>query len=138
MPNKLNPYLTFIGVARNAMEFYQSVFGGELKLQTYKEMHAAQSPAQEEQIMHGQLITGDGMTLMGSDDPESKDESKNASVAISGEDAVQLTEYFNKLADGGMTIVPMSKQVWGDMFGMCVDKFGIRWMVNVNAAKSAA
>ena len=136
MSNKLNPYLTFIGKAQSALNFYATVFGGDLTLQTFKEMHAAQSPEQETLIMHGQLITKDGMTLMASDDPESENESKNASIAVSGEDEATLTEYFKKLSEGGTTIVPMSKQVWGDMFGMCIDKFGVRWMINVNKPKA--
>lgn len=136
MSNKLNPYLTFIRKARSAMDFYSSVFGGELTLTTFKDGHGAQSPEMEEFIMHGQLITEDGMTLMASDDPESENESKNVSIAVTGEDETKLTEYFNKLSEGGVTIVPMSKQSWGDMFGMCTDKFGIRWMINVTKPKA--
>jgi PhnB protein len=76
MATKLNPYLC-IGKARSAMKFSSPVFGGELTLQTGQEMHAPQSPEQEELIMLGQLITKDGMTLMASDTPESENESKN-------------------------------------------------------------
>lgn len=136
MSNTLNPYLTFIGKARSAMEFYATVFGGELTLQTFKEMQAAQSPEQEELIMHGELITKDEMTLNASDDPESENESKNVSIVVRGEDEVRLSEYFNKLSEGGVTVVPMSRQAWGDMFGMCTDKFGVRWLINVTKPKA--
>jgi PhnB protein len=136
MSSQLNPYLTFVGKARSVMDFYSTIFGGELTLQTFKEMHAAQSPEQEELIMHGQLITNDGMTLMASDDPESENESKNVSIAVTGDNEAKLSEYFNKLSEGGMTIVPMSKQAWGDMFGMCTDKFGVRWLINVTKPKA--
>jgi PhnB protein len=131
MANVLNPYLTFIGNARPAMEYYKSVFGGELTLQTLKEANAAQTPEQEELIMHGQLITSDGMTLMGSDDPDSENESKNVSIAISGEDEAVLRSYWEKLVDGATILAPFETAPWGDTFGMLVDKFGVRWMINV-------
>lgn len=134
MANKLNPYLTFGGNARAAMEFYKTVFGGELTLQTFKEAHAAQTPKQEDLIMHGQLITADGMTLMGSDDPEG--ESYKASVAVSGEDLPALRAYWDKLTDGATILAPFETASWGDTFGMLTDKFGIRWMINVAKPKA--
>jgi PhnB protein len=136
MTNKLNPYLTFIGKARAAMEFYSSASGGELTLQTFKEMQAAQSPEQEELIMHGQLITPDGMTLMASDDPESEVESKNVSIAVSGEDEWILRTYWDKLVDGATILAPFETAPWGDTFGMLTDKFGIRWMINAVKPKA--
>lgn len=136
MASTLNPYLTFIGKAREALEFYKSVFDGELSLMPFKGVHEDLTSEQEEHIMHGQLITKDGMTIMASDDPESVNESKNVSIAVTGDDDVKFTEYFNKLCVGGKTIVPMSTQVWGDTFGMCTDKFGVRWMINVRKPKA--
>jgi PhnB protein len=136
MTNKLNPYLTFIGKTRSVMNFYSSVFGGELTLQTFKEMNAAQSPEQEELIMHGQLITQDGMTLMASDDPESENESKNVSIAVSGEDETILRTYWDKLVDGATILAPYETAPWGDTFGMLTDKFGIRWMINAVKPKA--
>ena len=136
MASKLNPYLTFIGKARSAMDFYASVFGGELTLQTFKEMNAAQSPAQDDLIMHGQLITPDGMTLMASDDPESETESKNVSIAVSGEDEVLLRSYWDKLVPGATILAPFETSAWGDTFGMLTDKFGVRWMINAVKPKA--
>ena len=136
MANKLNPYLTFIGKTRQAMEFYSSVFGGELTIQTFKEMHAAQSPEQDELIMHSQLVTTDGMTLMASDDPEAENESKNVSVSVSGEDETALRGYWEKLVEGATVLAPFETAPWGDTFGMLTDKFGIRWMVNVTKPKA--
>jgi PhnB protein len=136
MPTKMNPYLTFIGKARSAMEFYSSVFGGELSLQTLKEANASQSPEQENLIMHGQLITPDGMTLMASDDPESEAESKNVSIAVSGEDETILRGYYDKLVDGATIEVPFEAAPWGDTFGMLTDQFGVRWMINAVKPKA--
>ena len=136
MANKLNPYLTFIGRARSAMEFYSSVFGGELTLQTLKDANAARSPEQEELIMHAQLITQDGMTLMASDDPESEVESKNVSIAVTGEDATLLRTYWDRLVDGATILAPFETAPWGDTFGMLTDKFGIRWLINAVKPKA--
>jgi PhnB protein len=133
MSDKLNPYLSFGGKARAAMEFYKTVYGGELTLQTFKEMHAAQSPEQENLVMHGQLVTADNMTLMGSYDPEG--ESHSASIAVSGEDEAGLRSYWDKLVDGAVILAPFEQAPWGDTFGMLVDKFGIRWMINVTRTK---
>ena len=124
--NKIVPYITFIGKAQSALEFYETVFGGELTLQTLGEMHAAQTPEQEKLIMHGQLVAKDGMTLMASDDPEGVNESKNLSIVVSGDDEATLGAYWKKLAVGAEVVKPF------DTFGILTDKFGIRWMVSVN------
>ena len=134
MTHKLNPYLTFGGDAREAMEFYQSVFGGALTLQSFKEAGIAQTPDQEHLIMHGELITDDGMTLMGSDDPELV--SSPASVALSGDDQEVLTAYWDKLSKDATIIAPFETASWGDTFGMLTDQFGTRWMVNVVLPKA--
>ncbi len=134
MANKLNPYLTFAGTAHEALDFYKTVFGGELTLQTFKEANMAQSPEQEGHIMHGQLITADNMTLMASDDPEGQ--SKPASVAVGGDDEAVLRGYWDKLSDGAEIIVPFDMSTWGDMFGMLTDKFGTRWLINATKPKA--
>lgn len=132
MASKLNPYLTFGGNAREAMEFYNVAFGGELTLQTYKEMNMAQSPDQDNLVGHSQFVATDNMTLMGSDDPEG--ESYSASVAVSGENLDELRGYWDKLSDGATVLAPFETAPWGDTFGMLMDKFGIRWMINVVTA----
>ena len=66
MSSRLNPYLTFNGDAREAMEFYRSVFGGELQLTTFAEF-GAPDPAIADKIMHANLHTPAGYTLMASD-----------------------------------------------------------------------
>jgi PhnB protein len=133
----LNPYLTFKNNARQAMEFYQSVFGGELKMNTFKEFNASMSPAEDNLIMHAELKAGDGLTLMASDTPERMEykPGTNISMSINGEDEKELKGYFGRLSSGGMVSMPLEKQVWGDVFGMVTDKFGISWMVNINSPK---
>ncbi len=136
MSVKLNPYLTFQTNAREAMEYYHKVFGGDLKLQTFGEF--PDPPAgHEKNIMHGLLETGD-LTIMASDGmPGGKVKfGDNVSLSLSGDDHDALSGYFDQLADGGTIRMPLAKQVWGDEFGMLTDQFGIHWMININAAKS--
>ncbi len=138
MNTKLNPYISFKDNARQAMEFYQTVFGGKLTMNTFKDYNAAQDPREENLIMHAQL-DGDGdLTLMGSDTPSRLEykPGNNISVSLSGDNEAQLTTYFKKLSAGGTITMPLEKAIWGDSFGMCVDKFGISWLVNISAPKA--
>ena len=135
MTSRLNPYLGFSDNARQAMEFYREVFGGDLTLSTFGEMGGA-APGDEDKIMHAQLETPAGYTLMASDTPPGmpRSEGSSISISLSGDDGDELRGYFAKLSEGGSVAVPLEKQMWGDEFGMCVDKFGIQWMVNIGQA----
>ncbi|HLM04268.1 MAG TPA: VOC family protein [Blastococcus sp.] len=133
MTSRLNPYLSFSDTARSAMEFYREVFGGDLALNTFGEYGAADGP-DADKVMHAQLETPAGYTLMASDTPAGmpRTEGSSISVSLSGDDADELRGYFAKLSDGGTVTMPLEKQMWGDEFGMCVDRFGVAWMVNVS------
>ena len=139
MGTVLNPYLNFRGNAREAMEFYQGVFGGVLRMMTFKEYNASEDPSEDDQIMHAQL-EADGLIFMAADTPKRMEysEGSNFSMSLSGEDEAQLRGYFDKLADGGMVMMPLEKAMWGDTFGMLTDRFGIRWLVNVNQGTAQA
>lgn len=128
----LNPYLSFRAEARQAMEFYKSVFGGTLKVNTFGEFGSPEG-ADADKIMHAQLETDQGYTLMASDTPAGMEYNPgtNITVSLSGDDADTLRGYWDKLSEGGTVTVPFEKQMWGDEFGSCVDRFGIPWMVNV-------
>jgi PhnB protein len=134
MASRLNPYLSFRDNARQAMEFYQQVFGGNLRLSTFGEF-GNPDPAVADQVMHAMLETDRGFTLMASDTPPEMEYSpgNNISISLSGDnaDADELRGYWKQLAEGGTISVPLEKQMWGDEFGMCVDRFGIGWMVNI-------
>jgi PhnB protein len=138
MPTKLNPYLNFKGTAREAMEFYKSVFGGKLEMSTFKEYHASQSPAEDNLIMHAELNAGDDLTFFASDTPARMEyhPGTNINMSLTGENEAELKTFFQKLSKGGKITMPMAKQVWGDEFGMCTDKFGISWLVNITAKKA--
>ena len=132
MASRLNPYISFAGNARQAMGFYQGVFGGALTLHTFGEFGAQDSP-DADKIMHGMLETDSGFALMGADTPPGTEHNPgtNIAVSLSGDDADELRSYWEKLSDGGTVSVPLEKQMWGDEFGACVDQFGINWMVNI-------
>ena len=133
MSTKLNPYLGFRDNAREAMEFYKSVFGGELTMSTFREFHASEDPAEQDKIMHAELKTDSGFDLMGADTPNAMDykPGNTYSVSLSGDDATELRGYWTKLVDGGSVTMPLEQAPWGDSFGMCVDKFGVAWLVNI-------
>lgn len=135
----LNPYLNFRGTARQAMEFYQGVFGGDLNVSTFGEFQMSDDPELKDQIMHAQLTTPGGMTLMAADVPPQMDftEGSSISVSLSGDDEDELRRYWEGLTEGGRVDEPFERAPWGDTFGMCTDKFGIRWLVNAAAPRDA-
>lgn len=132
MASRLNPYISFRHNAREALEFYRSVLGGEVHIMTFGEMGDADSPIADD-VMHGQLETPAGFTLMCSDTPDEMpyDPGNNIAVSISGDDAEQLRGYFAALSEGGVVTVPLETQMWGDEFGMLIDRFGVGWLVNI-------
>jgi PhnB protein len=136
MASRLNPYLSFAGDAREAMEFYKTVFGGELALSTFGEFGAEGDQAN--QIMHGMLETPSGLALMGADTPPGmeRQHGNDVTVSLSGDDEAELRGYWDGLAEGGTVTMPLEKQMWGDVFGMCTDRFGVDWMVNIAAPQA--
>jgi PhnB protein len=132
MGSRLNPYLSFDGDARQALEYYKEVFGGTLKVNTYGEFGRQDTP-ESDKIMHGMLETTGGFTLMGADNPPGMEYSpgNTFSVSLSGDDATELRGYWEKLSAAGSVSVPLEKQMWGDVFGMCTDRFGVPWLVNI-------
>jgi PhnB protein len=135
MTSRLNPYLNFNGNARQALDFYTSVFGGTLNVNTFADF--GNSGPDGDRIMHGQLETDAGYTIMAADVTSEMEYHAPAgfSVSLSGDDA-SLRDYFGKLAEGGMVTMPLAKQAWGDEFGMCMDQFGVSWLVNISAPQA--
>ncbi|HEX4297257.1 MAG TPA: VOC family protein [Devosia sp.] len=130
MTSRLNPYLSFKDNAAAAMDFYKSVFGGTLTVMTFGQV--GEQGAEKDRIMHSQLDTANGFTLMGSDTPARMGEPRpNGSVSLSGEDDSELRGYWDKLCQGGTVTMPLEKAPWGDSFGMLADKFGTSWLVNI-------
>ncbi len=140
MPSRLNPYISFRGNAREAMEFYRGVFGGELQTMTYADGGMQHDPAEANNLMHGQLEAPNGMVLMGADAPSGappSDPSSWISISLSGDDEAELSGYFQRLSEGGTIIEPLVTAPWGDQFGMLTDRYGVMWMVNISGASQA-
>lgn len=139
MTIRLNPYLSFKDNAREAIEFYHSVLGGVLTINTFAELHGSQNLSEDNFVMHSMLVVPNGITLMASDTPSrmAYDPGNNITVSLSGDaddDEDVLKGYWSKLMVGGTESMPLAKAVWGDSFGMGTDKFGIGWLVNIAAA----
>lgn len=139
MTTRLNPYLSFRDTARDAMEFYRSVLGGELTLSTFGDLQGSEDPAEQDKIMHGLLVSPSGLTLMGADTPDRMqfNPGDNVSVSLSGEDDGELRGYWDKLSEGATITAPLNRAPWGDTFGMCTDRFGVNWLVNITGAPTA-
>jgi PhnB protein len=131
----LTPYFHFADEAREAMTFYRGVFGGELTVQTFAELGMSGAAANDDRVMHAQLEASGGLVLMASDVPDGvpHQPGSSISVSLSGDDEATLTGYFDGLAAGGTVVEPLVEAPWGDRFGMCVDRFGTSWMVNISA-----
>ena len=140
MQSKLNPYISFEGTAREAMEFYKTVFGGELTLSTFGEAGMTDHDVKPDGIMHAMLVADNGITLMAADTATGMRAyvaGTNMSISLSGDNEEELTGYYNKLVEGGQVEQPLTKAPWGDTFGMCIDKFGVFWMVNITGTAAA-
>jgi len=139
MTTRLNPYLNFRDEARAAIEFYRDVFGGELTISTFADLQAAEDPADADKVMHSQLETPGGLVLMAADTPSSMQVPTGAGFAISlsgdHDDDAELRGYWDELSSGGTVTVPLEVAPWGDAFGMCDDRFGVSWLVNIEGAQ---
>ncbi|MFD8076821.1 VOC family protein [Streptomyces sp. NPDC059718] len=138
MTARVTPYLNFGGNAREAMEFYQSVFGGALDITTFEDFHSAQDAGQRNLVAHSMLKGDAGVTLMASDTPAPEDHKPHGSFSVAlGGDQADLTRYWSRLTEGGTVSVPFARSAWGALHGQCVDKFGTAWLVNVTAPATA-
>lgn len=136
----LNPYISFVDNAREAMTFYQTVFGGDLTLSTFGDMHASEDPKIVDRIMHSVLNTGEGFTLMASDTSDHAASGKGAEISISvsggADDNRSVRDSWEALSEGASVTMPLETAMWGDTFGMLTDRFGIHWMFSISAAAS--
>ncbi|MDD7941266.1 VOC family protein [Actinomycetospora lutea] len=130
----LNPYLQFDGEAADAIAFYADVLGGTTQVMTFGQMGMEGPDA--DKVMHGQLENEHGITLMVSDMPpgESRQRGNDVRISLSGDDEPTLRGWYEKLSAGGSVGTPLEKQMWGDLYGDCTDRFGVRWLVNISAS----
>lgn len=139
MASILCPYISFTDTARDAMTLYHHVFGGELIIRTFGEF-GNDDPAVADLVMHSQLETVAGYTIMASDTPPGMERTEGSSITVmvSGDDAETLRGYFTALSDGGTVTMPLEKQFWGDEFGMVTDRFGVAWGIDISAGEDVA
>ena len=135
MSTILNPYISFHTNAREALEFYQSVFGGDLTISTFGDFPGMGVPDEElGGAMHGQLTTPGGLTLMAADTPShmgyEAPSGAAVTISVSGDDDEELDRYWAGLSEGGTVVLPFEPAPWGDRFGMLKDRFGVDWMLN--------
>jgi PhnB protein len=131
----LHPYLYFTNTTREAMTRYQEILGGDLQI-----MSAADLPATEDRpfeapadfVIHAALTLADGGLLMASDDPTGDGSGvKGAAVNLTLDDLDEARRIFEGLAEGGSIDMALGETFWSPLFGACVDRFGVTWMVNV-------
>jgi PhnB protein len=129
----LIPYLNFNGNTAEAMKFYQSILGGELKMQTFGEVNMAKDGVDKDKIMHAEL-KNENINFMASDGRSDVKVAigDNVHLSLMGTNENVLTGYFSKLGMGGKVDMPLQKQFWGDTFGTLTDKFGVHWMINIS------
>lgn len=127
----LTPYLAFNGNCREAMEFYNSVFGGELQVQTFGEAPVNAAEKDKGRIMHAELRAG-SLVLMASDGMPGNEVKFGDSVSLSvhTHSKDETDTLFQKLSEGGRVTMPLENTFWGAYFGMLIDQFGIHWLFN--------
>jgi PhnB protein len=132
---QLNPYLTFNGNCREAMEFYKACLGGELSIMPVGDSPmASQMPDKKDNVLHSTLKK-DGMVLMASDQimPGELIQGNTITVCINGGTKEELQQFFAKLSEGGTVGQPLTEGFFGT-YGELKDKFGIDWMFQANNA----
>ena len=130
---RIEPYLVFDGTCAEAFRMYAKILGGKPEMATYGDSPMAdQTPAdQRGRIMHAHLEIGGGAVVMGSDAPPPYfTKPQGFSVSIGVTKTSEGERIFNALSEGGEVKMPFSKTFWAAGFGMCIDRFGIPWMVN--------
>jgi PhnB protein len=131
MDYSLQPYISFKGRAREAMTFYQTVFGGHLDIVTFSQFGVSEQPA--DGVMHSALVIDDKTFVMGSD--AMSEAPAGIALSLSGS-SDELRGLFTKLADGATGVRELKVEQWGDEYGELVDKFGVRWMFNAVGEKA--
>jgi PhnB protein len=133
----LEPYLFFNGNCREAMEFYKSVFGGEVTYNDADPDQMGDMPNKDwfkGKIMHASLRGP--VNIMASDSPTASDKAAKVELSLGGTDEKMMRETFDKLAEGGKVKMPLKKEFWGDTYGQILDKYGIEWMMNIGSNMS--
>ena len=138
---RVDPYLNFNGNTEEVFAFYKSVFGGNYTtVMRFGDMPGSEKMplADKNKILHIALPIG-GNVLMGTDALDSMNQQlttgDNFHISISLDDEGETVRIFDRLSEDGDIIMPLNKEAWSELFGMCKDKYGIQWMLNFNSKK---
>ncbi|NVE01786.1 VOC family protein [Massilia sp. BJB1822] len=129
-------HINLQGNARQALEAYHSVFGGQIALVAYKDA-GGHEPAQAEQIMWGQVVSENGFHVMAHDVPDTMNWSQGENayfVSLRGDTADEISGYWGKLSHGATIIQPLAPSSWSPLYGMLKDRFGVTWVLDVAVA----
>ncbi|TDD34345.1 VOC family protein [Nonomuraea terrae] len=129
-------HLNFRGDARAALEFYRSVFGGDLAVVTYQDAGNVHDPAEADHVMWGQVVAGNGFRVMAYDVPARMPWERGENsffVSLRGETTQEITAYWEKLCAGASIVRPLATAQWAPLYGMLQDRYGIVWVVDVAA-----
>jgi PhnB protein len=135
----VTPHLNFRGDARAALEFYRTVFGGELAAVTYADARAVTDPAAADQIMWGQVASDAGFRVMAYDVPSTTPWEPGVIpffASVRGSDPAEITRYWQRLSDGATVVAPLAPSGWAPLYGMLTDRFGVTWVLDVEAGRA--
>ena len=129
-------HLNFRGQAREALEFYQSVFGGHLVAVTYTDAHSVQRPEEADQIMWGQVQSAEGFHVMAYDVPAARPYEPGTDpvfVSVRGQDEDEIRRYWEGLSKDATIKAPLEPAGWAPLYGMLTDRYGVTWVLDVAA-----
>ncbi|MFI6495376.1 VOC family protein [Streptomyces sp. NPDC050564] len=129
-------HLNFRGAAREALDFYQSVFGGRTVAVTYKDAGNVQNESEADWVMWGEVVSDDGFHVMAYDVPSQLAWSQEGNpffVSVRGDDAGEISTLWQKLSEGSTVVRPLEAAQWGPLYGMLTDRFGVTWVLDVTA-----
>jgi PhnB protein len=127
-------HINLRGEAREALEFYRSVFGGNLVAVTYQDAHNAQDPEDAERIMWGEVVSEDGFHVMAYDVPSATAFDPGEIpyfVSVRGTGAEEITAYWDKLSAHGTVKAALAPAGFSPLYGMVTDQFGVTWVLDV-------
>ncbi|WP_309069057.1 VOC family protein [Microbacterium sp.] len=134
-------HLNFRGEARGALEFYRSVFGGELAAVTYADARAVTAPAEADQIMWGQVASQDGFRIMAYDVPGHTAYEPGVNpvfVSVRGTEPDEIRGYWSRLSESATVIAELAPSGWAPLYGMLRDRFGVTWVLDVEVPWTGA
>ncbi len=134
---QVSPYLMFNGNCAEAFKFYEETLGAKIQvIMPFKDSPACDSVPAEfaDNVLHASMLIGDTMVMASDAPPGQYSQPQGISISLGLKDVAKGEQIFNALSDNGQVQMPYQATFWAAGFGMCVDRFGIPWMINVEQA----